>query len=156
LRAECVTRVKRQTGKLNERSRTPTSCSQQQIRMESYFTATAGIRTRDHRDAGAPLLPLDQVPPLHILVLHLSLSLSVQTFRKCSAHRSTHMWVCGQKLNCIQSLKCAKFCLCRRTCTGCPACPLFCSCRTLNALFSCSSVKGCRTNAPCFCGHKIN
>jgi hypothetical protein len=45
----------RQTGKLNEeRSRTTTSRSQQQIRMESKFTATAGIRTRDHRDAGAP------------------------------------------------------------------------------------------------------
>jgi hypothetical protein len=42
-------------GKLNEeRSRTTTSRSQQQIRTESKFTATAGIRTRDHRDAGAP------------------------------------------------------------------------------------------------------
>jgi hypothetical protein len=55
LRAECVTRLTRQTGKLNEeRSRTTTSRSQQQIRTESKFTATAGIRTRDHRDAGAP------------------------------------------------------------------------------------------------------
>jgi hypothetical protein len=50
-----VTRVTRQTGKLNEeRSRTTTSRSQQQIRTESKFTATAGIRTRDYRDAGAP------------------------------------------------------------------------------------------------------
>jgi hypothetical protein len=37
-----------------ERPRTTTSRSQQQIRTESKFTATAGIRTRDHRDAGAP------------------------------------------------------------------------------------------------------
>jgi hypothetical protein len=36
LKAECVTRVTRQTGKLNERSRTTTSRSQQQIRTESY------------------------------------------------------------------------------------------------------------------------
>jgi hypothetical protein len=64
LRAKCVTRVTRQTGKLNEeRSRTITSRSQQQIRMESKFTATTGIWTRDHWDAGAPFLPLDQVPP---------------------------------------------------------------------------------------------
>jgi hypothetical protein len=54
LRAECVTRVTRQTGKLNEeRSRTTTSRSQQQIRTESKFTATAGIRTSDLRDASA-------------------------------------------------------------------------------------------------------
>jgi hypothetical protein len=32
LRAECVTRVTQQTGKFNERSRTATSRSQQQIR----------------------------------------------------------------------------------------------------------------------------
>jgi hypothetical protein len=43
LKAECVTRVTWQTGKLNERSHTTTSRSQQQIRTESLFTATAGI-----------------------------------------------------------------------------------------------------------------
>jgi hypothetical protein len=42
-------------GKLNERSRTATSHSQQQIRTESKFTATAGIRTCELRDASAPL-----------------------------------------------------------------------------------------------------
>jgi hypothetical protein len=42
--AEYFTRVTRQTGKLNERSRTATSRSQQQIRTESEFTDTAGIR----------------------------------------------------------------------------------------------------------------
>jgi hypothetical protein len=45
--SRCVTRVTRQTGKLNERSRTTTSRSQQQICTESKFTATAGIRTCD-------------------------------------------------------------------------------------------------------------
>jgi hypothetical protein len=58
LRAECVTRVTRQTGKLNEeRSRTTTSRSQQQIWTERKFTATAVIRTRDHRVTTRPSPP---------------------------------------------------------------------------------------------------
>jgi hypothetical protein len=58
-----------QTGKLNEPSRTATSRSQQQIRTESEFTATTGIRACDLRDASAPLLPLGQVSPLCFLLL---------------------------------------------------------------------------------------
>jgi hypothetical protein len=64
--------VTQQTGKLNERSRTATFRSQQQIRTESYFTATTGIRTCDLQDASAPSGQLGQVPPrvswpIHVL-----------------------------------------------------------------------------------------
>jgi hypothetical protein len=55
LKAECVTRVTRQTGKLNEHLHTTTSRSQQLIKMESKSTATAGIQICDLRDASSPL-----------------------------------------------------------------------------------------------------
>jgi hypothetical protein len=48
-------KLTQQVGKLNHRSRIATSRSQKDIRTESLFTATPGIRTCDLWDANAPL-----------------------------------------------------------------------------------------------------
>jgi hypothetical protein len=80
LGAESRVWVTQQTGNYNERSRTATSRSQQQIRTKRWFTATAGIRTCDLRDVSAPLWPLGQVPPHNIE--------SCTKFRKVIASRA--------------------------------------------------------------------